>query len=219
MSTVAPDDAASRMARMYGWQRHLYDLSRKYYLWGRDRLIDELALAPDEALLEVGCGTGRNLIAIAKRYPMSPLYGFDAAEPMLDVARSKVEGAGLDDRITLAFGLAGTGVERTLFDRPAFERIAFSYALSMFDDPAGAVDTALAALVPGGRLHVVDFGLMEGLPSPLRAGLRAWLRSFHVHPSAAAAERLAAHRAAAGGELRVESLAGGYAQLLEYRAA
>ena len=181
-------------------------------------MIDELDLEPHEALLEIGCGTARNLIAIARRYPGAMLYGFDASAAMLEVGRAKAMAAKLADRIQLAFGLAGSGVERTLFERPqGYDRVVFSYALSMFDDPAGAIDGAVAALGPGGRLHLVDFGDMDGLPAPLRALLRRWLHAFHVHPSMAAHERLRERQAADGAELRFRELAGGYAQLVTYR--
>jgi len=217
VSEAIRTDAADRMERMYRWQRHIYDASRKYYLWGRDRLVDELALGADETLLEVGCGTARNLIAIAERYPGAGLYGVDAAAAMLEVGRAKVEAAGLGERIRLAFGLAGDGHERTRFDLArGFDRIVFSYSLSMFDDPAVALASAHAALAPGGRLHVVDFGLMAGLPAPVRAGLRRWLASFHVTPSDVPRAVLTALAARTGAPLAVRDLAGGYAQLLHY---
>jgi S-adenosylmethionine-diacylgycerolhomoserine-N-methlytransferase len=208
------------MERMYRWQRHLYDASRKYYLRGRDRLIDELALGADETLLEIGCGTARNLIAVAERYPGARLYGVDAAHAMLEVGRAKIEAAGLGERIALAFGLAGDGRERERFEAArGFDRVVFSYALSMFDDPAAAIESAHAALAPGGRLHVVDFGLMRGLPAPVRAALRAWLRSFHVTPSDVPRETLAALAARTGAPLAVRELAGGYARLMHYGPA
>ena len=57
------------MDRVYRHQRYIYDLTRKYYLFGRDRLIRELDLKPGERLVEIGCGTARNLVRIARRYP------------------------------------------------------------------------------------------------------------------------------------------------------
>ncbi len=217
MSAAIRPDAADRMERMYRWQRHIYDASRKYYLWGRDRLVDELALRADETLLEVGCGTARNLVAIAERYPGARLYGFDAAEAMLEVGRAKVDAAGLGGRVTLAFGLAGDGRERERFGvTGGFDRIVFSYSLSMFDDPAAAIASAHAALAPGGRLHVVDFGLMGGLPAPVRAGLRRWLASFHVTPSDTPRATLAELARRTGAPFAARDLAGGYARLLHY---
>ena len=58
---VPTSDHAARMDRMYRYQRHIYDLTRKYYLLGRDRAIRDLQVPVDGTLLEVGCGTGRNL--------------------------------------------------------------------------------------------------------------------------------------------------------------
>ena len=60
---------AELMDGVYHWQRHIYDLTRKYYLLGRDRLIDGLEVPQGGTVLELGCGTGRNIILAARRYP------------------------------------------------------------------------------------------------------------------------------------------------------
>ena len=62
-------DAAALMDDMYRRQRHIYDLSRKFYLLGRDEAIARLRPAPGDKVLEIGCGTGRNLIKLAQAYP------------------------------------------------------------------------------------------------------------------------------------------------------
>ena len=54
--------AAVAMDRMYRQQRHVYDVTRRYYLLGRDQLIRRLAPARGRHVLEIGCGTGRNLV-------------------------------------------------------------------------------------------------------------------------------------------------------------
>src|SRR5207248_267479 len=64
----APDHAAL-MDKVYRRQRYFYDFTRKYYLFGRDRAIHELRLPAGARLVEVGCGTARNLVRIARRYP------------------------------------------------------------------------------------------------------------------------------------------------------
>ncbi|HSO42957.1 MAG TPA: hypothetical protein VLR47_08995, partial [Rhodospirillales bacterium] len=66
---------AVRMDRIYRHQRHLYDATRKYYLLGRDQLIADLAPPEGGTVLEIGCGTGRNLIAAARAYPSASLSG------------------------------------------------------------------------------------------------------------------------------------------------
>ena len=74
--------AAAHMDRIYRHQRFIYDLTRKYYLLGRDRMIAGLAVPDGASVLEVGCGTGRNLIEAARRYPHARFHGFDiSAQP------------------------------------------------------------------------------------------------------------------------------------------
>src|SRR3546814_2454311 len=84
---------------IYRRQRHIYDLSRKFYLLGRDGLIADLAPPPGGAVLEIGCGTGRNLIAVGKAWPEARLYGVDISAAMLETARKAVTKAGMADRV------------------------------------------------------------------------------------------------------------------------
>ena len=49
--------AAQHMDEIYRYQRYIYDLTRKFYLLGRDRVIDELAPPRGGKVLEVACGT------------------------------------------------------------------------------------------------------------------------------------------------------------------
>ena len=43
---VMTGDTAQRMDRMYRYQRHIYDATRKFYLLGRDGLIERMSLLP-----------------------------------------------------------------------------------------------------------------------------------------------------------------------------
>ena len=68
MSEAGTASQAALMDGIYRGQRHIYDLTRKYYLFGRDGLIEQLA-APDGAtVIEIACGTGRNLGAIKRKF-------------------------------------------------------------------------------------------------------------------------------------------------------
>ncbi|WP_041559059.1 class I SAM-dependent methyltransferase [Novosphingobium sp. PP1Y] len=175
-STPATDHAAL-MDRVYRGQRHIYDLTRKYYLFGRDRLIDELECRAGHAVLELGCGTGRNLQLIARRWPGVQCHGLDISAEMLKNARKRL---GLSGR--LALGDATRFDARGLFGREGFDRIVLSYALSMIPGWQATLEQAVAALAPGGSVRVVDFGDLAGLPAPLSGGLRKWLAHFHVTP-------------------------------------
>ncbi|WP_017671287.1 class I SAM-dependent methyltransferase [Blastomonas sp. AAP53] len=175
---------ADAMDAIYRTQRHIYDLTRKYYLLGRDRLIDDLAPPPGGLVLEAGCGTARNLIVAARRYPQARFFGFDISEAMLESARQQVRNAGLQDRIFLTRGDATDFSTQRLFGVRGFDRVFCSYTLSMIPGWEQAIAAAAQALVPGGRLHIVDFGDQGGLPTWFGKGLHAWLARFQVNPRA-----------------------------------
>jgi S-adenosylmethionine-diacylgycerolhomoserine-N-methlytransferase len=169
------------MDKVYRRQRHIYDLTRKYYLLGRDRLIREMALPARAAVLEVGCGTARNLIKMAKRYPTARLYGLDISSEMLRTAAVALGRVGLEDRVTLRCDYA-ENLTPALFGRSEpFDAIVFSYSLSMIPDWKQALKCAGAALRVGGKLHIVDFGDLGGA-GLRRQLLRRWLSLFHVEP-------------------------------------
>lgn len=179
---AATGSAAGLMDRIYRHQRHIYDASRKFYLLGRDELIEGLQPPAGASILEIGCGTGRNLIKIARRYPACDCYGLDVSAEMLVTARASVARAGLTDRIGLAQADATDFDPQSLFGRPGFDRIVISYALSMIPPWQPVVAEALRRLNAGGSLHVVDFGDQAGLPSAFKSLLSRWLALFHVTP-------------------------------------
>ncbi len=200
------------MDAVYRHQRHVYDLTRKYYLLGRDRLIEELQPTPGDAVLEVGCGTGRNLIQIARRYPETELYGFDISNEMLATAQAQIDKAGLTRRVHLSQGDASSFACTDLFARSTVDRVVYSYTLSMIPDWQAALRRGLQALSPAGSLHAVDFGQNEGLPRPFAALMRRWLAAFHVEARPKLAEALAQTAALQPGrQARSRSLYRGYA--------
>jgi S-adenosylmethionine-diacylgycerolhomoserine-N-methlytransferase len=173
---------AALMDQVYRRQRHIYDLTRKYYLLGRDRLIRELDAKPGEKIVEIGCGTARNLIAISKAYPEAQLFGLDASHEMLISASESVERAGLKGKIALANGYAEDMTPALFGVEGLFDRAIFSYSLSMIPDWRAALRSAAANVRPGGTIHIVDFGDLASLWPPAARGLRGWLRLFHVAP-------------------------------------
>lgn len=202
MAKVEPrGDAAAEMDAIYRVQRHIYDASRKYYLLGRDGLLAGLDPPPGGTVLEVGCGTGRNLILAAQLHPSARFYGFDVSNAMLETARASVTRWGLDHCITLAQADASRFDARTAFGFDGFDRVFVSYALSMIPPWREAVACAFQAVKPGGSLHIVDFGEQSQLPSAFRTGLRAWLRKFSVYPRAELEDALRGLAAETGADL------------------
>lgn len=199
------------MDRMYRLTRHVYDATRKPYLLGRDRMIEALNAPPGGTVLEMGCGTGRNLIAAGRHHPGVHLFGFDISAEMLKTARHNVERSGLD--IRLAEGDACAFDPEAAFGVARFDRVYFSYTLSMIPDWTAALAHGLALVKDGGRLSVVDFGFCEGLGRPARALLHGWLSLFHVTPRATLRAEMAHLAQIRGRTLSFERPARGYAQL------
>lgn len=213
MVEIAVASHATAMDRMYRHTRHIYDLTRKPYLLGRDRLIAELGLEAGGSVLEMGCGTGRNLVAVARAYPKAELYGFDISEEMLKTAKAAVNLAGLADRIHLLQGDATEFDAAAAFGREAFDRVYFSYTLSMVPLWRAALARGLALTNSDGRFSVVDFGFCEELGRVPRAILHGWLKLFRVTPRAELEDELKALARNRGRQFRFERPFRGYAQL------
>lgn len=210
-------DTLAQMDRQYRYQRYVYDLSRKYYLLGRDRLLDEIPLAEGETLLEIGCGTARNLIGLARRHPGARLFGLDASGTLLETARKNLRATPGGEGIPLRRGLADQVSYRDFGLEQPFDHILFSYVLSMIPGWQAALEQALRLLKPGGSIHIVDFADQQGMPGWFRGLLLTWLGWFHVHPAPelpAYLQQLAGDR---GDELQMRFLPGRYALLGHYR--
>lgn len=202
------DNHASLMDGMYRYQRHIYDLTRKYYLLGRDSTIRHLDVPDGGTLLEVGCGTGRNMALAHRHFPGAKLFGLDISQEMLISARKTFATKATIPEFRVADATAFTPRE---FGVSGFDRILISYALSMIPDWERAVDASIAALNPGGQLHIVDFGQQEGLPRWFRRMLQSWLAKFHVTARRDLREVLEAQADEHNARLVFETVGGGYA--------
>ncbi|WP_064686457.1 class I SAM-dependent methyltransferase [Rhizobium bangladeshense] len=202
------DQHASLMDGMYRYQRHIYDFTRKYYLLGRDSTIRNLDVPEGGTLLEVGCGTGRNMALAHKHFPAAKLFGLDISQEMLISARKTFAAKATIPEFRIADATAFTPRE---FGVSGFDRILISYALSMIPDWERAVDASIAALNPGGQLHIVDFGQQEDLPRWFRRMLQSWLAKFHVTPRSDLREVLEAQAGEHNARLIFETVGGGYA--------
>jgi S-adenosylmethionine-diacylgycerolhomoserine-N-methlytransferase len=138
----------------YRLHARIYDATRWSFLFGRTAILDLAAAAwpAPSRILEIGCGTGRNLVALARRFPRAQLTGLDLSDAMLAIARTKI--LGCEQRVSL--------VQR-VYDAPVdlgagHDLVLCSYALSMFNPGyEAAIAAARRDLAPGGRFALVDF--------------------------------------------------------------
>jgi len=86
---------AERLQGFYAPQAERYDAFRTRLLHGRDALIEALEIPAAARVVELGCGTGRNLAAIEKVRPVATLTRIqlvDLCPALLAVARQRVLG-------------------------------------------------------------------------------------------------------------------------------
>lgn len=171
-----------QLDRNYRHQRHVYDLTRRYYLLGREACLRGLDPPPGGSVLEMGCGTARNLVLAAQMYPDAHLFGIDLSGAMLESARATLLRRNLAARVTLAHADATSLDPVAQLGIARFDRIFFSYSLSMIPPWERALAHALSLLTASGSLHVVDFGTGARFPRIARTALRRWLAKFHVTP-------------------------------------
>ncbi len=205
-------DHGALMDRVYRWQRRFgfYDLTRKYYLLGRDPMIAGLNPPPGGTVLEIGCGTGRNLVQAARKHPGIELHGIDISREMLAAAGAAVERNGLRGRVRLAWADAAKFDPAATFGREDYDRIFISYAVSMIPQWRAVVEGAARRLAPGGELHIADFGDMATLPAWARAAMYTWLRWYHVTPRPDLFEAAAEMAAAIDGKAEERRLHRGF---------
>ena len=105
---------------------------------------------PLHGVLDLGTGTGRMLELLA---PLADrAVGIDQSPAMLNVARTRLERAGLRNVQLRQGDIYALPVERDGYDLVIVHQV-----LHYLDDPARAVREAARAVRPGGRLVVVDF--------------------------------------------------------------
>ena len=105
-------------------------------------------------VVDIHCGGGRWLIAMARRFPRLELVGVEFEADSVARARQHVEEEGLGDRISIV----QADVTNVAVTRP-FDLAYFQYALHQLPDAVTGLRRAWAALGPGGRLVVLDWPL------------------------------------------------------------
>jgi SAM-dependent methyltransferase len=132
--------------------------------------MDAAAVAPGEAVLDIGCGCGSTTLTLARRVlPGGSATGLDISRPMLELARERAEAEGLTN-VTFTEADAQTQPLGREFD------VVYSrFGVMFFDDSVRAFTNLLGALKSGGRLAFVcwqPLPLNPWMAVPIMAALK-----------------------------------------------
>ena len=161
---------AAAITQYYRVHAKIYDATRWSFLFGREAILQQLAAccAPVN-ILEVGCGTGKNLKALAHYFPQAAITGLDVSTDMLTVAQQNL--GNLRKRVKLI----QQPYTAPIAGKTPYDLILFSYALTMFNPGWDvAIQAAQVDLALGGFVGVVDF---HNSPVPL---FKRWMGVNHV---------------------------------------
>ncbi|EGD83081.1 hypothetical protein PTSG_03719 [Salpingoeca rosetta] len=205
LSGVAADDLsrnrhAHKIEAFYQSQAKAYDAFRENFLHARKALATSLPLKSDEKLvwIDVGAGTARNLEFFpvdTLRRRFAKIYILDISASLLNVARHRIERAGLSDIVELVLAdftdLSEAG-QQALPKPGTAHLVTFSYSLSMIPNKTAALQQAARLLHPDGAIGVADFfqaGPAHHQHKPVSRmlsrlydlGCKLWFRQDGVH--------------------------------------
>jgi SAM-dependent methyltransferase len=174
-------DATPEQLAAQAWVEVQEPLDRQLEPLGRPAL-QALAPKPGERVLDIGCGAGQTVMALAEAVgPGGAVVGVDIAAPLIAVARHR-------SRDLPAVAFVEGDAQRYPFERGAFDAAFSRFGVMFFADPVAAFGNIHRALRPGGRLAFVCWRAFEENELdflPLRAAsphLPAWATAPQAAP-------------------------------------
>ncbi|MBN1610933.1 MAG: methyltransferase domain-containing protein [Polyangiaceae bacterium] len=146
--------------------------------------LEELGVAPDETVLDVGCGTGNLTKALLLRLsPAGRVVAVDFSPGMLQVARGKIH----DERTSWHLADA----RQLPLGDTSCDRVICCSVWPHFDDPREASAELVRVLKVGGKLHVWHLMSRDAVNAVHTSGVQAIHRDI-LEPAQATARVLEA---------------------------
>jgi 2-polyprenyl-3-methyl-5-hydroxy-6-metoxy-1,4-benzoquinol methylase len=123
--------------------------------------VDALLLS-GARVADLACGAGVSSIAMARAYPRVRVDGLDADPASISLARSNLDGSGVEGRVRFVLGDAAS----PSLSSGGYEVVTVFEALHDMADPVGVLSAARALLVAGGSVIVADERVADSFSAP-----------------------------------------------------
>ena len=142
-----------------GWQRRWIAFERGAQPLS-DRILEVAHVAPGHTVLDVATGIGEPAMTAARLVgPSGRVVAIDQAPQMLEVARERMQAAGIG---TVEF--VEGDAEAVALPPDSFDAVVYRWGLMFFHDPVGTLARLRMSLLPGGWLAVAVWGEPSQVP-------------------------------------------------------
>ncbi len=166
------DETKEQTKLFYNKIARIYDaLSNRFEEPLRNAGIQMLNPQPGEYILEIGFGTGRSIVKLAKSVlPKGKIFGIELSEKMLEIARKHAYRESLEDIVELTCGDA----KNLPYEKESLDAIFMSFTLELFDTPdiVNVLTECRRVLKTGGRIAVVSMSRL--CPEKINTKIFEW---------------------------------------------
>jgi ubiquinone/menaquinone biosynthesis C-methylase UbiE len=135
------DEKSAKQLSMIYQTDDIKEMQRQFRVWFDPK--------PGENLLDVGCGTGTNVLALSKLVESAgKITGIDNSKAMLAVAREKASAPNIEYQLK--------AIEEMDFPADSFDGVVCTQVLGYVPDPVLAIREMLRVVKPSGRVFISE---------------------------------------------------------------
>ena len=171
------EEKTPQLARMFNKISDKYDLFNDLMTWGlargwRKKALSALKSYQPKLILDIAAGTADMCIKSFEYLNPEHVTGVDISEKMLEIGRSKVENAGLSNKIDLQVDDCSS----LTFDNESFDAVTIAFGVRNFEKLDESLQQIFRVLKPKGHLLILEMN--EPQKGVLLSGYQLYTRIF-----------------------------------------